>query len=97
MGEIDLATVDTLRAALDAVLRSGERDVWIDLTHVTFMDATGLHALLDTHRPLDADQRQLAVIVAPGIITRMMEETGLDQIHHAPRPPKREPRDLTSP
>jgi anti-sigma B factor antagonist len=79
-GEIDLTTIDTFRAALQGVLHSAEREVWIDLTLVTFMDSTGLHALVDIQRALDGDHRSLAVIASPGAITRSIEHSGLDRV-----------------
>jgi anti-sigma B factor antagonist len=79
-GEIDIATIGTFRAALQAVLDSAERDVWLDLADVTFIDATGLHAVLDAHRALEAEYRHLEVIAPPAIFTRMIEAIGLDRM-----------------
>lgn len=44
-GEVDLSTVDRLRAALEEALASDPRLV-IDMSGVTFFDATGLRVLL---------------------------------------------------
>jgi anti-anti-sigma factor len=77
-GEIDMATVATLREAVDAVLLSSERDIWIDLTQVGFIDSTGLHVLVHAHRMLDRDQRRLAVIAPDGPVLRTLGFAGLD-------------------
>ena len=45
-GELDLSTADALRRLLEHALRSG-RPVLIDLRDVTFIDVSGLHAVLD--------------------------------------------------
>jgi anti-anti-sigma factor len=45
-GEIDLATEDALREAIDALLESGADDVVIDLRDVDYMDSTGVQRLL---------------------------------------------------
>ena len=44
-GEIDLSTADQLRAALREAL-SSDPNVVIDMSGITFFDATGLRALL---------------------------------------------------
>ena len=48
-GAIDLATAQQFRAELDAC--SGA--VVLDLAGVTFLDSSGLHAILATHRRLN--------------------------------------------
>jgi anti-anti-sigma factor len=45
-GELDLATVDDLAESLDELRRAGWRAVALDLGDVSFMDLTGLRALL---------------------------------------------------
>ena len=45
-GELDLSTADALRRLVEGALRSG-RPVLIDLSDVTFIDVSGLHAVLD--------------------------------------------------
>lgn len=77
-GEIDIGTVATLHAALEEVVHSGGRDVWIDLTAVRFLDVTGLHTLLEAKRQLHGDRRPLTLICPPGPIQRLLEVTGLD-------------------
>jgi anti-anti-sigma factor len=46
VGEIDLSTVDHLRTALERVLKAHPRAV-IDMAGVTFIDAVGVHAILE--------------------------------------------------
>jgi anti-anti-sigma factor len=62
-GRLDAGSVDRLREALR---HAAERDIWIDLTDVTAMDASGVDALLEASRALDGDHRRLAVIAPPG-------------------------------
>jgi anti-anti-sigma factor len=61
-GELDLVTVATLRAALDAI-KSTERLV-LDLRGLSFMDSTG-ELLVALHRRAQRDGLQLT-LVAPG-------------------------------
>jgi anti-anti-sigma factor len=76
-GEIDITTAPNLRSALDAVLLSAERDVWIDLTDITFMDSTGAHVVLEANAALERDHRRLSIIAPPGPARRTIEAAGL--------------------
>jgi anti-sigma B factor antagonist len=76
-GEIDLATVGGLDAAVARALASDARDLWIDLTGVEFIDSTGLTAIVRAHKGLN-DGRRLAVICPPGPARRAFEISGLD-------------------
>ncbi|HWK29527.1 MAG TPA: STAS domain-containing protein [Solirubrobacter sp.] len=80
VGEIDLATTAAFRDALQAAVLAVEREVWIDLTRVDFMDSTGLHALLAVRQALECDGRALTVIVPDGSVRRTIELTGLEPL-----------------
>jgi anti-sigma B factor antagonist len=54
-GEIDLATAPAFRAALDEALDGAGR-VEVDLRDTSFMDSSGLAALLAAHRRLGPSQ-----------------------------------------
>lgn len=61
-GDIDLATAPGLRELLLPVLARGVvTPVLIDLSEVSFMDSTGVHLLVDTHRQLESQGRRFAV------------------------------------
>lgn len=45
-GEVDLATQPELRAALTEAVDKGARELVVDLERVTFLDSTGLAALI---------------------------------------------------
>ena len=77
-GEIDIATVDALRAALAAAVDAVERDVWVDLSRVGFMDSSGLHALMGARHALEPHRRRLTVIAPEGCARRTIEIAGLD-------------------
>jgi anti-sigma B factor antagonist len=79
-GEVDVATVPTLREAVDAVLLSSERDIWIDLSQVGFIDSAGLHVLLHARRMLDRDQRHLAIIAPDGPVLRTLRLAGVERL-----------------
>jgi anti-sigma B factor antagonist len=52
-GDVDLASGQTIRSAVCEALDEGARDVTLDLSGVTFLDSTGLSALLNTARDID--------------------------------------------
>jgi anti-sigma B factor antagonist len=79
-GDIDAATGATLREAVEAVLLSSERDIWIDLSGVDAIDSTGLDVLLHARRMLDRDQRQFAVIAPDGPVLRTLRRAGVEQL-----------------
>jgi anti-sigma B factor antagonist len=72
VGEIDLATAPRLVARLGA-LRRHTAAISLDLTGVTFMDVSGLHALLNAQR--DASESGVQIrLVAPGHACALMLE-----------------------
>ena len=62
-GELDLATAPQFRDAYARAQQDGPEILLIDLADVTFIDSTGLHALLDAHTQ-DEHQR-LRIILSP--------------------------------
>jgi anti-sigma B factor antagonist len=76
-GEVDVATVASLQAAVDTVLHSAERDIWIDLSGLTFMDSSGLGVLLEARDALHRDRRALSIIAPSGPVRRTIEAAGL--------------------
>jgi anti-anti-sigma factor len=76
-GEIDLATVGQLENELNANLESGPKHVVVDLTGVTFMDSTGLRALLAAHQNLAIMGRRMTLVVAGGPVDRLLDISGV--------------------
>ena len=61
-GEIDLAVRDRLRAQVGEALELSQT-CWIDLTEVSFIDVSGIHALFDALE--SARARGACVLIAP--------------------------------
>jgi anti-anti-sigma factor len=76
-GEIDMATAGVLQDAIDRARESGRREIWADLTEVTFMDSSGLNALVRADHDCAANHVRLTVICPPGPVHRTLELTGL--------------------
>src|SRR4051794_19094231 len=73
-GEVDVATAPSLTAALQTAVASCEREIWVDLTGVTFVDLRALHALLAVRDRLERDGRRLALIAPSGPVRRFLED-----------------------
>jgi anti-sigma B factor antagonist len=52
-GDVDLTSGQAVRDAVCEALDAGARDVVLDLSGVSFLDSTGLNALLNTARDVD--------------------------------------------
>jgi anti-sigma B factor antagonist len=74
-GELDLATVETLRGTLD--VGSAARLV-LDLRALSFIDSTGLRLLVELHQRAQGDGFELTLIAPPDPIDRPIRLCGLD-------------------
>ncbi len=61
-GEFDINAGRHFSLCTDEVVASGTGSVVIDLADLTFIDSTGVAALVDCHQRLDATGRRLRVI-----------------------------------
>jgi anti-anti-sigma factor len=75
-GEMDLASEARFRHALRTA-QQGSPDVIVDLSRVTFMDTTGISALVGARRM--ASDAQFHVVGATKQIRKVFEITGVDQ------------------
>ncbi|MEJ3747582.1 STAS domain-containing protein [Actinomycetes bacterium KLBMP 9797] len=75
-GECDLSVRESLTSVLlDAVHRA--QVVTVDLAGVTFMDSSGLHALMTAHHAAQRTGRRLYVRGATGGVAALLDLTGL--------------------
>lgn len=79
-GELDMASGPELDAAVTRVLQPGQGCVVIDLTAVTFCDASGLSALLRARRRVTDAQRRLTLSGARPPLRRLASLTGLEDL-----------------
>jgi anti-anti-sigma factor len=78
-GDIDLATVPALEAAIEEALVPRPTGLVIDLTKVGFLASAGLQALVATHNTV-SQTAQFAVVANSAATSRPIQLTGLDQI-----------------
>lgn len=77
-GEVDMAAVPEIRAALALVDAEQEApDVTVDLSAVSFMDSSGLNLLVGTLRELRARDGRLTLTNPQAGVLRLLELTGL--------------------
>jgi anti-sigma B factor antagonist len=76
-GSLDLATAPTVRAALSDAVDKGSRHLLVDLSHLEFLDSTGLGVLIGAHRRATERDGSLRLVVQDGPISRLLNITGL--------------------
>ena len=75
-GELDMASVHDLHEAFTD-LDPGTRAVVVDLTGLTFMDSTGIGALVQARQRLAADGLDWELLVTEGPVTKVLRLTDL--------------------
>jgi anti-sigma B factor antagonist len=76
-GELDLDTAPELTEQLDAVTNRGAVLVIVDLGDVTFLDSSGLRALVNGARTIEESGGRLLIEGASGAVARVLELTDL--------------------
>ena len=80
VGEVDAYSVAELTSAIDTAVTTHERHVVLDCEAISFIDSTGITALVAGMRRLNRSRRRLALACAPGSPTgRALAMTGLDR------------------
>lgn len=79
MGELDLATAQVFERTLLGVTEAGPGEMILDLTGCSFLDSTGLRALVAARERLEHSERSLALVVSSPIVMRIFKITGFDE------------------
>ena len=82
-GDIDLATADKVGDALAAALGSSA-NVRVDLSGVTFLDSTGIRALVQAYRLASSKGGSLHVFGAKHWVAKVLDVTGVGPLLSAP-------------
>lgn len=77
-GEVDIASVDELQKAIDDAYDQESGDLAVDLTDSTFMDSTGLKALVMADRRFNENGRSFAIVVSGGPVSRLIDLSGVN-------------------
>ena len=77
-GELDLLTATEFAAALSTAIHDSVL-VIVDLSGLTFIDSSGLHAILTAHAHVRGSDRRLVLIPGPRQVQRLFEITGIEE------------------
>ncbi len=80
VGELDLATVETLQRVL-LEIDDGAETIVLDLSGLSFIDSTGLRLVLDLNERYGGEADRLRVIAGSPAVERLLDIVGLrDQL-----------------
>jgi anti-sigma B factor antagonist len=79
-GEVDLSSAGQLRDHLSRLVNSGRTQLVADLTEVSFMDSSGLGALVSVLKGAKEKDGDLALICPEGSVLKIFAITGLDNV-----------------
>ncbi|MHB8233814.1 MAG: STAS domain-containing protein [Solirubrobacteraceae bacterium] len=81
VGELDISSADRLKQAVGELLvERGARELTVDLRQLTFIDSSGLAALVYTSRQCDQHSCRLSVIRGSESVHSVFELTGLHEL-----------------
>jgi len=75
-GEIDLATIDAVRAQLDAAAADAKLVV-LDLRETTFIDSSGIRLIVEAAIAIESGDGELVVVRGGPEVTRVFDLVGL--------------------
>jgi anti-anti-sigma factor len=79
-GDLDISGVKEFLDDADRLLDTGAAAIELDLGGVTFIDSSGLGALVRVQRTATVAGRQLRLTNVPRPVTRILELTGLTDL-----------------
>lgn len=79
-GELDLSTAAPLWAVLESHVAAGRRFLRLDLSGVTFLDATALTGITRAHQALLRRKGTLVITGVRTLVARVLRLTGLDEV-----------------
>jgi anti-sigma B factor antagonist len=79
-GEIDITSSPKLIVAAREALRTGVRAMSVNLTGVTFMDSSGLAALINIQRSVERAGGRLVVVCPEGPVRKLFAVSGTETL-----------------
>lgn len=79
-GELDLLAAPELRSRLLDEVRSGRREIVLDLRETTFMDSTALGVIIAALKTLQERHGRLVLVNTRASIDKTLAITGLDRV-----------------
>ena len=81
-GDLDMSATFALEPVLDRVLAEDPRELVLDLSHVGFVDSSGLGLLIATHERATRADVDMAIAGAGPEIQRVIHIAGMDGVLH---------------
>jgi anti-anti-sigma factor len=78
VGELDMSTTGELTTEIQQLWRAGFSRVILDLRGATFIDSSGLHAIVNEHAAAAEDGRDFSIIPGRPSVQRTFEVTGME-------------------
>ena len=79
-GEVDIASAAALEGELESAIGSGDvTQVVLDLGGLTFVDSTGLRALLAAGELARTKHRRIQIVHAPAVFRRLVGISGVER------------------
>ena len=79
-GEVDLVTQAQLKEAINELVVGGNVDIIVDLDETTFLDSTGLGALIGARRKTHAFMGSFAIVCTQERLLKIFRITSLDKV-----------------
>jgi anti-anti-sigma factor len=79
-GEIDLSAHSVLRDTFSQELAGPADELIVDLSAVTFLDSTGINALLNGHREAEAAGKRFVIVPGPEQVMHTLKVSGVDTV-----------------
>ena len=79
-GEVDLVTQAQLKEAINELVVGGNVDIIVDLDETTFLDSTGLGALIGARRKTHAFMGSFAIVCTQERLLKLFRITSLDKV-----------------
>jgi anti-sigma B factor antagonist len=79
-GDVDIASAPDIRADLREIITNTDSHVLIDCAQLAFIDSTGIVVLLEAHRDLKAQGREILVANVPAHCTKVFDILGLNDL-----------------
>ena len=85
-GELDMVAAPRLMTSIDELLAEGGLEVVVDLRALTFMDSSGLQALLHGHQQAQKAAAPFSLVRGNENVMRVFELSGVDGLIPFARP-----------
>ena len=85
-GELDMATTPILDRWLSRATSNGNAEVIVDLDKVSFIDVTGLRALMRAADQARRSGQRFALVKAPEVVRRVIQLTNTTHLLHSETP-----------